>query len=39
MEVIQVNKIKKGRHIAVDKMKANNNKYLKNVKNKNTKLK
>lgn len=32
-----MNKVKKGRHIAVDKMKQNNNKYLKNVKNKNTK--
>lgn len=34
-----MNKVKKGRHIAVDKMKQNNNKYLKNVKNKNTKQK
>ena len=39
MEVIQVNKVKKGRHIAVDKMKQNNNKYLKNVKKKDTKWK
>ena len=29
-----MNKVKKGRHIAVDKMKQNNNKYLKNVKEK-----